>query len=198
LGSSACGRSRPQKETHTEALARSRGGFSSKLHLAVDAQGQPLELCLGPGEEHDVTCAEELLAEHQPNAVIEDKGYDTNELVQRICQRGAQAAIPPRRNRKLSKCPYKSRSFVEQFVNQIKHDCRVATRYEKTACNYLTFVRLASFLVTMGVTVNTDWSNRERWQIWSSTRVVRPVQVGLVQGLGCSDRLHLILELSLR
>ena len=53
--SSACGGSRPQKESHGEALGRSRGGFSSKLHVAVDAQGQPVELCLGPGQEHDIT-----------------------------------------------------------------------------------------------------------------------------------------------
>jgi transposase len=75
------------KKSRTEKP--SRGGFSSKLHLAVDAQGQPLELCLGPGEEHDITRAEELLAEHKPKAVIADKGYDADELVQTICQRGA-------------------------------------------------------------------------------------------------------------
>ena len=50
--------------------------------------------CLGPGQEHDITRAEELLAEHHPKAVIADKGYDADELVQTICQRGAQAVIP--------------------------------------------------------------------------------------------------------
>jgi transposase len=100
-----------------------------------------------------------LLAEHQPKAVIADKGYDADEFVQKICQRGAHAVIPPRSNRKhprkFSKRRYKSCNFVERFVNRIKHYRRVATRYEKTARNFLAFVHLASFLVTMGVTVNT-------------------------------------------
>jgi transposase len=116
-------------------------------------------LCLGPGQEHDVTRAEELLGQHEPKAVIADKGYDADELVQTICQRGAQAVIPPRSNRKQPrkyiKRRYKSRNLVERFVNRIKHYRRVATRYEKTARNYLAFAHLASFLVTMGVTVNT-------------------------------------------
>jgi transposase len=67
--------------------------------------------------------------------------------------------IPPRSNRKqprkYSKRQYKTRNLVERFVNRIKHYRRVATRYEKTARNFLAFVHLASFLVTMGVTVNT-------------------------------------------
>ncbi len=117
-----------------------------------------MELCLGPGEEHDVVRAEELLAEHEPNAVIADKGYDSDELVQTIQERGAQAVIPPRSNRtrprKFSKRRYKSRNLVERFVNRIKHDRRIATRYEKTARNYLAFVHLASSLVMLGVTVN--------------------------------------------
>jgi transposase len=122
----------PPKESREEALGRSRGGFSSKLHLAVDAQGQAVELCLGPGEEHDVTRAEALLSENQPKAVIADKGYDADELVQRIGQRGAQVEIPPRSNRnrprKFNKRRYKSRNLVERFVNPIKHYRPVATR----------------------------------------------------------------------
>jgi hypothetical protein len=92
-GSSACSRRRPQKEPDGEAFGRSRSGFGSKLHLAVDAEGQPLELCLDFGEEHDVTRAEELLAEHEPKAVIAEKGYDADELVRTICQRGAWSLL---------------------------------------------------------------------------------------------------------
>lgn len=117
-----------------------------------------MELCLGPGEEHDLTRAPELLAEHQPQAVIGDKGYDSDELVESIQRRGAEAVIPSRSNRrrprKFSKRRYKTRNLVERFVNRIKHYRRIATRYEKTARNYLAFVHLASSLVMLGVTVN--------------------------------------------
>jgi putative transposase len=126
--------------------------------LAVDAQGQPLELCLGPGEEHDVTRAEELLGKYQPEAVIADKGYDSDELIDGIRRRGAKPIIPPRSNRRrrrrFDKRAYKTRNLVERFVNRIKHYRRIATRYEKTARNYLSFVHLASGLVILGVTVN--------------------------------------------
>lgn len=117
-----------------------------------------MELCLGPGEEHDVTRAEELLAEHKPQAVIADKGYDSDPLVESIHERGAQAVIPPRSNRKaprkFSKRLYKTRNLVERFVNRIKHYRRIATRYEKSARNYLAFVHLGASLVMLGVTVN--------------------------------------------
>jgi transposase len=117
-----------------------------------------MELRLGPGEEHDVTRAEELLAEHHPQVVIADKGYDADELVEKIRRRGAKAVIPSRSNRKrprpFNRQQYRSRNLVERFVNRIKHYRRVATRYEKTARNFLGFVQLAASLVTMGVTVN--------------------------------------------
>ena len=117
-----------------------------------------MELCLGPGEEHDVKRAEELLGEHQPKAVIADKGYDSDELVESIHQRGAKVVIPPRSNRnhprRLDKHSYKRRNLVERFVNRLKHYRRVATRYEKTARNFLAFVHVASSFVMLGVTVN--------------------------------------------
>jgi transposase len=115
-------------------------------------------LCLGPGEEHDVTRAEELLANDRPKSVIADKAYDADELVDAIRQRGAQVVIPPRSNRKqprrFNKRRYKTRNLAERFVNRIKHYRRIATRYEKSARNYLAFVHLAAGLVTLGVTVS--------------------------------------------
>lgn len=140
-------------------MGRSRGGFGSKLHIAVDIQGQPVNICLGPGEEHDVTRGEELLGTEEPGCVIADKAYDSDEFVDVIRQRGAEAVIPPRSNRirkrRWNKRKYKLRNLAERFINRIKHYRRVATRYEKTARNYLAFVHLASTLVMLGVTVNT-------------------------------------------
>lgn len=125
----------------------------------MDAQGQAVELRLGPGQEHDVTRAEELLASHEPEFVIADKGYDSDELVKVIVERGAKPVIPPRSNRcakrRFSKRRYKQRNLVERFFNRLKHYRRIATRYEKTARNYLTFVNLAATLVSLGVIVNT-------------------------------------------
>jgi transposase len=76
-----------------EQLGRSRGGFGTKGHLAVDARGQPVEFRLGPGQEHDSTRAAELLAEHAPKTVIADKGDDADELVATI--RPSSTSPPP-------------------------------------------------------------------------------------------------------
>lgn len=114
---------------------------------------------LGPGQEADIHRAEELLAEHQPEAVIADKAYDSDAFVELLQDREVEAVIPPLRcrivQRRYSKRKYKQRNLVERFVNRLKHYRRVATRYEKTARNFLAFTQLASTLVTLGVNVNT-------------------------------------------
>ena len=90
--------------------------------------------------------------------MIADKGYDSNELIERIQARGAKVVIPPRSNRLVqrpfSKRLYRTRNVIERFVNRIKHYRRIAMRFEKTARNYLAFVHLAASLVMMGATVN--------------------------------------------
>ncbi|NJL59227.1 MAG: transposase [Desulfobacteraceae bacterium] len=70
------------KEDNGQASGRSRGGFSSKIRIAVDASGNPLNFILTPGQTHDITQAESLTACHTPQAVIADKGYDCARSVQ--------------------------------------------------------------------------------------------------------------------
>ena len=148
-----------KNENCDESLGRSRGGFSTKLHISVDDKGLPVEILVGPGQEHDVTRAKELLSAHEPEAVIADKGYDSDDLVKDVEDRGAEAVIPPRSNRKThrkyNKKLYKKRNLVERFMNRIKHYRRIATRYDKTERNYQGFVHIVSTLVIVGVIVNT-------------------------------------------
>jgi hypothetical protein len=66
-----CGGSERGQDTH--ALGRSRGGFSTKIHVAVNEVDQPTKLHLTEGERHDVTCAEILLEGAEPAYVITDK-----------------------------------------------------------------------------------------------------------------------------
>ena len=77
--------------------------------------------------------------------MIGDKGYDSDEFVRAIETAGATAVIPPRENRieqrEYDKDLYKDRNLVERFWSRMKQFRRVATRYEKTASNFLGFVR---------------------------------------------------------
>ena len=136
-----------------QALGRSRGGFSTKLHVVVNGLGLPVELQLTPGQAADITQAESLLQDHAFDAVLGDKGYDSKKLIDFIHNRSAQAVIPPRSNlkdqREFDRHLYKERNLVERFINRIKQFRRVATRYEKTARNFLAFVQVAAITVLL-------------------------------------------------
>ena len=139
-----------------EALGRSRGGFTTKIHVAVDGVGKPTKILLTPGQEHDVTKGPELIQGSEADRVIADKGYDSDRFVEQIEAQGATAVIPPRENRKeprdYDRDEYKKRNVVERFINTLKQSRRVATRYEKTARNFLGFVLFASTLVMLNLT----------------------------------------------
>ena len=132
-------------------MGRSRGGFSTKIHIAVDALGNPVEFLLTAGQEADVTQAEPLIDGHKANAYILDKAYDSNAVVAAAKRQGAEAVIPSKKNRKVPRAYdehlYKERKKVEWFINLLKQYRRVATRYEKTGRNFLAFVHVASAMI---------------------------------------------------
>ena len=95
------GRSSPKKGGQAaQALGRSRGGFSTKIHVSVDGLGNPLRFILTGGQQHDSTQAEELIAGYAGEHVLADKGYDAQEFRQHILELGMIPVIPPRSNRK--------------------------------------------------------------------------------------------------
>jgi putative transposase len=103
--------------------------------------------------------ATELLGDHQPEAVIADRAYDADAFLAEVKEREAEAVIPPLKTRRIqrryNRKKYRQRNLIERFINRLKHYRRVATRYEKTARNFLAFAHLAATLVTLGVNVNT-------------------------------------------
>ena len=136
-----------------QALGRSRGGFGTKLHIAVDGLGNPVEFILTGGQEADINQGKALIEGHDFEAVIADKGYDGDDFVATIESCGAAAVIPPKKNRvfkrEYDKHIYKERNLAERFINRIKQCRRVATRYEKTARNFLGFVHVAAIMVLL-------------------------------------------------
>ena len=134
-------------------MGRSRGGFSTKIHILVAALGNPVEFLLTGGQEADVTQAEPLMRGHQAGAFILDKAYDSDAVVSAAKRQGAEAVIPSKKDRKVSRDYdrhlYRERMKVEWFINLIKQYRRVATRYEKTARNFLGFVHVASIMVLL-------------------------------------------------
>lgn len=108
---------------------------------------------LTAAQESDIRQAEDLLAGHEPEAVIADAGYDSDALAGRIAGRGATVVVKPNRRRKeprgIDRHLYKERNVVERFWSKAKQYRRVATRYEKKAANFLAFVQVASVMVML-------------------------------------------------
>ena len=113
----------------------------------------PTKILLSPGQDADVTHAEELLAGATPAVVIADKGYDKQALADAIEATGGEAVIPTRSNVKVQRTidtdRYKDRNLVERFWAKAEQFRRVATRYEKTARNFLSFVHVASIMILL-------------------------------------------------
>jgi len=135
------------KKSGPQALGRSRGGLSTKLHLAIDSTGRTLRLIVTEGQIADISCAAQLVEHLRTGAVIADKGYDSDAFVTAIRATRAKVVIPPRSNRKTKRrydrALYRTRNLVERFFNRIKHFRRVSTRYDKLADSYLVFASLA-------------------------------------------------------
>ena len=137
------------KETNQQEqeIGRSKGGFSSKLHAACDALGNPVRFFLTAGQRSDYVKALDLIEGNKMKALIADKGYDANYLIEAVEAMGAQAVIPPRSMRKnpriYDKDLYKERNLIERMFNKLKQFRRVATRYDKLDIAYLAFVSIA-------------------------------------------------------
>jgi len=149
----AAGAAEKKDRAEEQELGRSKGGFSTKIHVAVDSLGNPLRFILTPGQRHDITQAEALIADYKADYVLADKGYDSNALRQQIKDQGAEAVIPPRANRteaiEYDPHIYRERHLVECFFNKIKWFRRIFSRFDKLACHYLGFLRLAATLICL-------------------------------------------------
>ena len=123
--------------------------MSTKIHATVDALGNPTGFLLTPGQACDLDGADALLPVLAAPMVIADKGYDADERVLHpLTQAGKTAVIPPKTNRKHQRAYdrelYKARHLIENFFCQLKQFRALATRYDKTARNFLAAVHLAA------------------------------------------------------
>ena len=125
--------------------------MTTKIHAVVDALGNPVALSLTPGQAADITQAEPLLDRLEPNALLADKGYDSDALVAGLEERGITPVIPPKANRKNPRntdfALYCERNLVERFFNKIKHYRGIATRFDKLANTFMAGVLLVCVLI---------------------------------------------------
>jgi transposase len=135
-------------------VGRSRGGLTTKIHARVDRQGRPIQLLITPGQAHDLTGAELLLANVDCRTVIiADKAYDADRVRTHLRARGAIANIPNMVRRKKrfrwTRALYSQRNQIERFFNKLKQFRRIATRYEKLGANFMAFLQLAAVRISL-------------------------------------------------
>jgi transposase len=146
-----------------EALGRSQGGFSTKVHIRADEGGKLMTLLLTPGQQHEATAFEPLM-EHgevkrwdrgrpklRPYRVVGDRAYSSRKIREYARRHGLRIIIPRKRNESrtgpFDRDIYRTRNRIERLINRLKQFRRLATRYEKRAENYRTmWIIAATFL----------------------------------------------------
>ena len=137
------------KGEQSQAIGRSRGGRTTKIHALTDRFCRPLAFLLTGGQAADCT-AGALLLERLPacRIVLADKGYDSDAIRRQIEAAGAAPNIPPKINRRWKPCfspvLYRGRNAIERMCGRLKDFRRIATRYDRLATTYLAAVCLAA------------------------------------------------------
>lgn len=154
---------RDPEEPPDHALGRSRGGFSTKIHVLCDSQGHPLHFHLTAGQVHESTVLDTILigadahlsaSEGEPVAwplaLSGDKGYRAAWIDEYLIDLGIQPVIPSKenedrdaRNVEFDREAYRQRNIVERLIGWIKECRRVFSRFEKTAKNFGGFIKMA-------------------------------------------------------
>ena len=140
---------RPKKRG-PQSIGISRGGLNTKIHAVCDAVGNPLRFKLTPGNISDVGELPGLIKGMSAKALLADKGYDSNAVVELALASGMEAIIPSRRNRKSPRpmdwARYLARHLVENLFQRMKILRRVATRFEKLDERFMGFIYFAGIM----------------------------------------------------
>ena len=152
----------PGRKGHVGRTAEDNRNFVNGVlwvHLLANELGLPLGFVVTAGQVADCTQAIALLGQRQAEAVIADKGYDADTVVQHIEATGAKAVIPPRSNRKVQRSYnpmlYQMRNRIERCFSKLKQFRRFATRYEKSRCTFHAMVALACAWIILQLYVDT-------------------------------------------
>lgn len=142
---------RQKKQQDQEAMGKSRGGLSTKIHAAVDALGNPVRFILTAGQHSEIKQANALIQGFTADYVIADKGYDADAFIAEIESTQAVSVVPPRSNRKHMReydaYLYRERNLVERVFQKLKHYRRIATRYERLAVTFQAMLSLVACII---------------------------------------------------
>ncbi len=133
-----------------EALGRSCGGFSTKIHGVCDALGNPLRFILTSGQTSDHRQAINCISGLKYGSLLADKGYDADSLREYVREHKSEPIIPPRKNRletiEYDVEIYKERHKIECLFGFLKHYRRLFSRFDKYASRFSSFLHFVAAL----------------------------------------------------
>jgi transposase len=135
------------------AIGQSCGGPTTKIHMACDAHGNPIDFEITGGHVHDAVKASEIISKiKKAKNLLADKGYDSEEIRDQARSAGMTPVIPRKINSKkpnpeFDKYLYKMRHLVENLFARLKHYRGISTRFEKLARNYKALVYIACSII---------------------------------------------------
>ncbi|WP_425588750.1 IS5 family transposase [Streptomyces thinghirensis] len=157
-----------------EGLGRSRGGFTSKLHLSADGRCRPLSLVITGGQRADCTQLTAVLEKirvprtgpgrprTRPDSLAADKAYSNGPCRTYLRRRGIRHTIPEKSDSQAARLRkgsrggrppgndeerYKKRNTVERAINKLKQSRAVATRYDKRGYVFLGTATAAALII---------------------------------------------------
>jgi transposase len=147
----ACAAGYEKDGNAAQALGKSKGGFTTKIHVLVDALGLPIKFILTGGQVHDSAQSKDLLRDVSNANVLADNAYYSKDLHSFLFERGCNVVIPPKSNAKepheYDKEIYKERHLIECFFSKLKHFRRVFSRFDKTTISFSGFLNIAGSLI---------------------------------------------------
>jgi len=143
---------RLKKGEYAEAIGRSRGGRTSKIHALADNCGRPAAFALTPGNIADISMALPLMTDVEPpQRLLADKAYNADRFRNWLIRQNIKPVIPSTASRRtpypLDRTAYKRRNVIERLFCKLKNWRRIATRYDRHAQNYLSAIALVAVIV---------------------------------------------------
>ena len=151
-----------EENARKNALGRSRGGYSTKIHIVTDQKGLPLAISVTPGQAGETPEFVSLLnsipfslfrTSKRPKAIAGDKAYSAKATREFLRTKGITDAIPKRENEtprtRFPKALYRKRNIVERVIGWLKEYRRLATRYEKTIESYMAMLHIAAIRIIL-------------------------------------------------
>ena len=125
--------------------------MTTKLHLALSAEGHLIEAMLTAGNTADISVANDLMRDVVGCFVVEDMGYDSDAHRDFLRSQNNEPVIPGRKNRKVkiiyNKAIYKLRGAIERYFGKLKENKRICLRFDKEDRSFLSFIAVAAIKI---------------------------------------------------